>query len=113
MSACIFCKIVAGEIPAKKVHEDDAVVGFRDLNPQAPNHVLVIPRKHVASLDDLSADDALLAGRMILGAQKIAKQLDANGGYRLVLNTGPDAGQTVFHIHLHVLSGRPFAWPPG
>ncbi len=111
--ACIFCKIVAGEIPSTRVYEDDLVVAFRDLNPQAPQHVLVIPREHLASIDELRPEQAALGGQLLPAASKVAKQLGAAGSFRLVVNTGADAGQTVFHVHVHVLAGRRFAWPPG
>lgn len=114
MSDCIFCKIAAKSIPAKLIHEDDQVVAFDDLNPQAPTHVLVIPRKHVASIAELNEADAGLLGHLMLTGNKIAKLKGiADGGYRLVVNTGKHGGQTVFHLHLHVLGGRPMHWPPG
>ena len=112
--ACVFCKIAAGEIPAKKVHEDDEIVAFRDLNPQAPTHVLIIPRRHVASLTDASEGDEALLGRLLLAAKAIAaKEGIARDGYRVVTNSGALGGQSVFHIHLHLLGGRPMSWPPG
>ena len=110
---CIFCKIVAGEIPAKKVLEDEHLVAFRDLNPQAPTHVLIIPRKHLASLDDASDEDRALLGRILLAAKELAAELGIGGAYRVVNNCGASAGQSVFHIHFHVLGGRPMGWPPG
>lgn len=114
MADCIFCKIAAGTIPAKLVHEDPAVVAFRDLNPQAPVHVLVIPKKHVATVNDLDPGDAELVGRMVLVAQQVAKaEAIADSGFRLVMNTNAQAGQSVFHIHLHLLGGRYMGWPPG
>lgn len=114
MPDCIFCKIAAGTIPARLVHQDDTVVAFRDLNPQAPVHVLVIPKKHVATVNDLDAGDAELVGKMVLVAQQVAKtEAVAESGYRLVLNTNAQAGQSVFHIHLHLLGGRYLGWPPG
>jgi len=114
MDECIFCKIAAGEIPADLVYEDDQVVGFRDLNPQAPTHVLVIPRRHIATLNDLTADDAGLVGRMYLAAREIAAAEGiADPGYRTVMNCNESGGQTVFHIHLHLLGGRAMQWPPG
>ncbi len=114
MSDCIFCKIAAKSIPAKLIHEDDQVVAFDDLNPQAPTHVLVIPRKHVASIAELNEADAGLLSHLMLTGNKIAKLKGiADGGYRLVVNTGKHGGQTVFHLHLHVLGGRPMHWPPG
>lgn len=111
---CIFCKIVAGEIPAAKIYEDERAVAFRDINPQAPTHALVIPRAHVASLNEAGADDETLLGHLLLVAARIARdEGHAEGGYRTVINTGPDAGQTVFHVHVHVLGGRDLKWPPG
>ena len=110
--SCLFCRIVRGEIPAKLVAETAECVAFRDINPQAPTHVLVIPREHVPSLAE--ATDPALVGRLALLAAEIARQEGiAEGGYRTVINTGADAGQTVFHIHLHLLGGRPLSWPPG
>jgi histidine triad (HIT) family protein len=112
--SCIFCRIVAGEIPAKLVHEDEDTIAFRDINPQAPTHVLVIPRKHIASINDLTESDGGLIGRMHVAAKKIAHDEGVSElGYRLVTNTGAAAGQTVHHIHLHVLGGRSMGWPPG
>ncbi len=114
MTDCIFCKIAAGEIETDFVYEDDQVVAFRDLNPQAPTHVLVIPRAHIATTNDLTAENAELVGRMTLAAKQVAEQDGiAERGYRTVLNCNPEAGQSVFHIHLHVLGGRPMGWPPG
>jgi histidine triad (HIT) family protein len=113
-SACLFCKIAAGEIPATIVHTDDEIVAFRDLNPQAPTHVLVIPRRHVDSLNGAEPKDAALLGRLMLAARAIAEREGvAMAGYRVVNNCGASGGQTVFHIHLHLLGGRPMAWPPG
>ncbi len=114
MSDCIFCKIAAGEFSTEFVYEDDALVAFRDLNPQAPTHVLVIPRRHIATTNDLTDADAGLIGQMTLAARRIAKQEGiAERGYRTVINCNAQAGQTVFHIHLHLLGGRPMGWPPG
>lgn len=114
MTDCIFCKIASGEIPADKVYEDDVVVGFRDLSPQAPVHVLVIPRKHIATLNDLTVDDEAIVGRMVGAAKTIAADMGlSENGYRTVLNCNADGGQTVFHIHLHLLGGRALSWPPG
>ncbi len=111
---CLFCRIAAGEIPAKKVHEDADVVAFHDINPQAPTHVLVIPRRHIPKLDDLTDADAATIGTTIVRAAQIARELQlAEDGYRIVVNNGEGAGQTVFHIHVHVLGGRGFRWPPG
>jgi len=113
MSDCLFCKIRDGAIPAKKLFEDDRAVAFRDINPQAPTHILVIPRKHIASLDEATAEDEALIGHMHLVAQKLARDEGLSKGWRAVFNTGKEAGQTVFHIHLHLLGGRPLGWPPG
>jgi histidine triad (HIT) family protein len=114
MSDCLFCKIAAKTIPAKLVHEDDRSVAFDDINPQAPVHTLVIPRKHVASMAELNEADAGLLGHLLLVGNRVAKQKGiAEGGYRLVVNTGRNGGQTVFHLHLHLLGGRPMHWPPG
>ena len=112
--SCLFCRIVAGEIPASKVYEDDHVVAFNDINPQAPMHVLVVPRTHVATLNDLSQANDSLVGMMVRRAAAIAAERGfADGGYRTVFNCNADAGQTVFHIHLHVIGGRRLGWPPG
>ena len=114
MEDCLFCKIIAGQIPGSIVHQDDRVVAFKDVNPQAPMHVLVVPRRHIASLNDLGPDDDDLVGEVIRrGAALAAEQGHASRGYRTVFNCNAGAGQTVFHIHLHVLAGRRFAWPPG
>jgi len=114
MTDCIFCKIVAGGIPADIIYEDEDVLVFRDLNPQAPTHVLVIPRRHISTLNDLQPEDAELAGKMSLAAKTVARQEGiADEGYRVVFNCNAGAGQTVFHIHMHVLGGRPMGWPPG
>jgi len=115
---CLFCKIVRKEVPADVVHEDDDVIAFRDIAPQAPTHILVIPKKHIESVDDISdADDALMGTLLRVGTE-IAKAEGLAGGatekgYRLVFNNGPDSGYAVFHIHLHVLGGRKMTWPPG
>lgn len=114
MSDCLFCRIVEGQIPAKKVHEDPLCVGFLDINPQAPHHALFIPRRHIATLNDATAEDRELLGHLTITAAKYARELGiADTGYRLVTNTNPAAGQTVFHIHLHLLGGRQLSWPPG
>jgi histidine triad (HIT) family protein len=111
---CLFCRIVSGEIPAKKVHEDDDVVAFHDINPQAPTHVLVIPRRHIASLDALTHADTSTIGTTLLRCAEIARNLKLpSEGYRVVVNNGEAAGQTVFHIHFHVIGGRNLGWPPG
>jgi histidine triad (HIT) family protein len=110
----IFGKIARGEIPADIVYEDDDVVAFRDLHPQAPTHVLVIPRKPIPTLNHAVAEDAALIGRLFLAAAKVAEQLGfAEDGYRTVINCNADGGQTVFHLHVHLLGGRPLQWPPG
>ena len=111
---CLFCKIVAGEIPAAKIFEDERAVVFRDINPQAPTHALVIPRAHVASLDEAGQGEEALLGHLLLVAARVARDAGlAEGGYRTVINTNADAGQTVFHIHVHLLGGRRLTWPPG
>jgi histidine triad (HIT) family protein len=110
---CLFCKIVAGDIPADIVYESDAVVAFRDINAQAPTHVLVIPRKHIATINDIGDEDQALVGRMYTAARDIAvTEGIADDGYRTVMNCNEAAGQSVFHIHLHVLGGRSMGWPP-
>ncbi len=114
MSNCLFCRIIAGEIPATFVHQDERMVAFKDVNPQAPMHILVVPRRHVATLNDLSTEEDALVGEMTRRAAAIAKEHGhAAGGYRTVLNCNADAGQTIFHIHMHVLGGRRLGWPPG
>ena len=111
---CIFCKIVAGEIPATKVYEDDRAIAFRDINPQAPTHALVIPRSHIASLSEAGESDEALLGHLLRVAARVARDEGrAESGYRTVINTGAGAGQSVFHIHVHVLGGRALTWPPG
>jgi histidine triad (HIT) family protein len=114
MSDCLFCKIVSGEIPAKKVHEDADSVAFQDINPQAPTHLLVVPRKHIPTMNDLTEADDALVGKLYRTAAKLAEERGvAQSGWRTVMNANRDAGQTVFHIHLHVLGGRAMSWPPG
>jgi histidine triad (HIT) family protein len=111
---CLFCRIANGEIPAKKVFEDDDVVAFNDINPQAPTHLLVIPRRHIASLDAMTPADAAAVGTTVFRCAALARDMKLNSdGYRVVANTGAAAGQTVFHIHFHLLGGRNFGWPPG
>ena len=110
---CIFCKIARGEIPANKVYEDEEFVAFRDINPQAPTHILVIPKKHIESLSDVKEEDRELLGKLLWVAKKVAQELNLKKGYRLVINTGPDGGQEVLHLHVHLLGGRAMAWPPG
>ena len=114
MSNCLFCKIIAGDIPSTKVYEDDQLFAFKDITPQAPMHVLVVPKRHIATLNDLSAADDGLVGAMVRAAATIAKDQGFDGpGFRTVFNCNAQAGQTVFHIHLHVLGGRVLTWPPG
>ncbi|MFP3949435.1 MAG: histidine triad nucleotide-binding protein [Gemmatimonadota bacterium] len=111
---CLFCNIVEGSMDADVVHEDEEVLAFRDINPQAPTHILVIPRKHVASVNELEDGDAALVGSLHVAARDLAREEGiADDGYRLVMNAGKGAGQSVFHIHLHLLGGRSFRWPPG
>ena len=114
MSDCLFCRIVAGQIPAKLVHQDDEIIAFQDINPQAPLHALVVPRRHIATLNDLTPGDDALVGSLFRVAARLAQEHGyAERGYRTVFNCNREAGQTVFHIHLHVLAGRGLAWPPG
>lgn len=114
MSDCLFCKMVAGEISPDTVYEDDEVLAFRDINPQAPTHVLVVPKRHISTINDLGPDDAALVGKLYLAAQQVAAEDGiAEKGYRTVMNCNAGAGQSVFHIHLHVLGGRGMSWPPG
>ena len=110
---CLFCRIIAGEIPAARVHEDEVVVAIRDVNPQAPTHVLVLPVTHVASAAHLTEADGPLLGRLFAVAADIARREGLDRGWRLVSNVGPDAGQSVDHLHVHLLGGRPMTWPPG
>ena len=113
-ASCLFCKIAAGDIAAELVYENELVLAFRDINPQAPTHILIIPRKHIATINDLEAVDAELVGELYLAAGELArKEGFAEEGYRVAMNCHAGAGQTVFHIHLHLLAGRPFTWPPG
>ena len=114
VSDCLFCKIADGSIPSQAVYADDHVLAFRDINPGAPVHVLLMPRRHVANLNDLGPDDAELAGHLMLTAARVARDLGvAESGYRVVANVGPDAGQSVNHLHWHILGGRGLNWPPG
>ncbi len=114
MCDCLFCKFISGEIQPDTVYEDDHVFAFRDIDPQAPTHVLVVPKRHIPTLNDLSADDEALIGKLYLAAQKIAREEGIDGpGYRTVINCNEQAGQSVFHIHLHLLGGRAMNWPPG
>jgi histidine triad (HIT) family protein len=114
MENCLFCKIAAGQIPSTIVYQDDDVVAFRDVNPQAPQHILFIPRRHISSMTDLVTEDAPLLSKIYAVAQKVAHDLNLEeSGYRFVTNVGPDAGQSVFHLHFHLLGGRRLGWPPG
>ena len=114
MSDCLFCRIINREIPASIVYEDDRVLAFNDINPQGPVHVLVVPKRHVGTLNDLSQEDDAMVGELVRRAAAIAKDRGISaGGFRTVFNTNRDAGQTVFHIHLHLIGGRSLAWPPG
>jgi len=114
MSDCLFCKIIAREVPGSIVYEDERVLAFNDINPQAPTHVRIVPKRHVASLSDLTEDDDEMVGELVRRAAAIAGDRGiAAGGYRTVFNTNRDAGQTIFHIHLHLIGGRRLQWPPG
>lgn len=114
MADCLFCRIVEGKIPAQKVYEDATCVGFLDINPQAPTHALFVPKRHVATLNDLTQEDRELVGHLHVAAAKVARERGfADQGFRVVMNCNAAAGQTVFHIHLHLLGGRAFTWPPG
>ena len=111
---CVFCKIADGEIPSSVIYRDEEMVAFRDIRPEAPTHVLLVPRRHLATLNDASPEDAALLGRLIVRARDLAKREKlSDKGYRLVVNCGPMAGQTVYHLHLHLLGGRHLGWPPG
>jgi histidine triad (HIT) family protein len=110
---CLFCKMIAGQIPTKKVYEDEKTFAFHDINPQAPTHVLIVPKKHIAGLKEATADDAEIIGYLHLVAANLARERNVENGYRTVFNVGPGAGQSVFHIHLHLLGGRTLKWPPG
>jgi histidine triad (HIT) family protein len=110
---CLFCKIVAGEIPSDRVHEDGEVIAFHDINPQAPTHVLVIPRRHIADARALDEGDGPILAQMFAVTRQLADEAGLDSGYRIVTNVGPDAGQTVFHLHFHLLGGRSMSWPPG
>ncbi len=114
MSNCLFCRFVSKEIPTRVVFEDDTCLAFEDINPKAPVHVLVIPKKHIESINSMTEEDEKAVGHLAFVARQIAQQKGtAQSGYRTVINTGPDAGQSVFHLHLHLLGGRSMAWPPG
>ncbi len=113
MTDCLFCKIVKGEIPSDRVHEDDDVIAFRDIAPKAPTHVLVIPRRHISDAHALTDADGDILGKLFAAARRVADEAGLENGYRVVTNIGPESGQTVFHLHFHVLGGRPMSWPPG
>jgi len=114
MGSCLFCDIAAGKIPCTEVHSDEKFLAFRDIDPKAPTHILVIPKRHIASLSELQDTDRELAGELIVTAARLAAREGLDGaGYRFVINCGTDGGQTVDHLHLHLLGGRPLAWPPG
>lgn len=110
---CLFCKIVAGTIPAKAIYQDEQCIAFADINPQAPTHFLVVPRQHIASLASIGSGHSTLLGHLLSAATDIAREKGLANGYRVVINTGPDGGQSVDHLHLHVLGGRHLTWPPG
>jgi histidine triad (HIT) family protein len=110
---CLFCKIIAGEIPSKVIYQDDSTYAFADIRPQAPTHLLILPRKHIASLAHTGSGDESLLGHLLAVATEIARKAGLSGGYRVVVNTGNDGGQTVDHLHLHLLGGRAMHWPPG
>jgi histidine triad (HIT) family protein len=113
MNDCLFCRIVKGEIPSKKVYEDSQVYAFEDINPQAPTHILIVPKKHIHGLKEANTEDAQLIGVCHLAAANIARERSIEEGYRTVLNVGPRAGQSVFHLHVHLIGGRSLQWPPG
>jgi histidine triad (HIT) family protein len=110
---CVFCRIANGQERARIIRQDDDLVAFADVHPQAPTHVLIIPRRHLTSLDDARPGDEELLGKLVLTAKQIAEEMGLQGGYRLVINTGPTAGQSVMHVHVHLLGGRRMRWPPG
>ena len=112
-SSCLFCRIIRGQIPSKKIYEDDDVFAFEDINPQSPTHVLIVPKRHFAGLKEAEQADAELIGRCHLVAARIARERKIEQGYRTVLNVGPGAGQSVFHLHVHLIGGRSLGWPPG
>ena len=113
MKDCLFCRVISGEIPAKKLYEDEHTFAFEDINPQAPTHVLIVPKKHIRGLKEASSEDADAIGRCHLTAAHIARQRSIEDGYRTVLNVGERAGQSVFHLHVHLIGGRNLHWPPG
>ena len=113
MSATIFDKVISKEIPADIIYEDDQCLAFKDINPQAPIHILIIPKKPIAKVADATSDDQIILGHLLLKAGEIAEELGVKDAFRLVINNGENAGQTVFHLHIHLLAGRSFSWPPG
>ncbi|HIE39334.1 MAG TPA: histidine triad nucleotide-binding protein [Anaerolineales bacterium] len=113
MSDCIFCRIVQGQAPARILYRDDEVTAFHDLHPQAPVHLLIVPNRHIAGVAEVGPGDEPMLGKLFIVARRLAEEMDIGDGYRLVVNSGPLAGQSVFHLHLHLLGGRPFRWPPG
>ena len=113
MTDCLFCRIVADEVPSDRVFSDDDVIAFRDINPKAPTHVLVIPRSHIPDAHALTDADGDILGKLFAAARRVADDAGLEDGYRVVTNIGPESGQTVFHLHFHVLGGRPMSWPPG
>ena len=113
MESCLFCRIIRGELPSKKVYEDADSYALEDIRPQAPTHVLIIPKKHIRGLSEAQTEDAEVLGHLQLVAAQIARERGIEDGYRTVLNVGPGAGQSVFHLHLHLIGGRPLKWPPG
>lgn len=114
MDNCLFCKIINGEITATKIYENEHIIAFNDIDPKAPVHILVIPKKHIRSINELNSSDINLAGEIILAAKKIAKDQGIDSkGFRVVFNTNDDGGQTVYHIHMHIMGGRQMQWPPG
>jgi histidine triad (HIT) family protein len=113
MADCLFCRIISGEVPSKKVYEDEHTFAFEDLNPQGPTHVLVIPKKHISGLKDAKPEDAEIIGRCQLTAARIAHERSIEDGYRTIVNVGPRSGQSVFHLHVHLIGGRTLTWPPG
>jgi histidine triad (HIT) family protein len=113
MENCLFCKIVAGQIPSSVVYENEDVIAFRDIDPKAPQHILIVPRRHIPSMADLNPEDAQLLTHIFMAAKHVAHESGLEQGYRFLTNTGPDSGQTVPHLHFHLLGGRKLGWPPG
>ena len=113
MRNCVFCRIVRGDAPARIVYQDEDVTAFHDLHPRAPVHILIVPNHHIAGVADIGPEDGALLGKLFVVARRLAEQEHVVNGYRLVVNNGPGAGQSVFHLHVHLLGGRPLGWPPG